>query len=213
MNHRMTLLLGVIASLLGLALTACPSSTNITSVWVDDELAADYRIHDVLVIAYGAAEEGRVGFEDRFVLEFQERGATAITSHELIGTDVAITQDAIRAALAEQERNPDSVLLARLIGVHERRTYTPPAGAAPGSARHAALYDVTARDWGDAGVPGYYTEEQIVVVETTLWRRTEGEPDLIWSAETESIDPESRQKAIDDLADVLLEALEDRDFI
>lgn len=200
------------ATLLGLALTACPSSTNITSVWVDEELA-DHRITDVLIIAYGAAEEGRVEFEDRFVMEFQERGATAITSHELIGLEVEITSDAMRAALEERGRTPDSAILARLIGVTERRTYTPPAGAAPGSARHASLYDVTARDWGDAGVPGYYTEEQVVVIETTLWSLLGEEPDLVWSAETESIDPESRQKAVEELADVLLEALEDRDFI
>ncbi len=213
MNHRLSLLLGIVASLLGLTLTACPDSTKLSSVWVD-EAFADHRVTDVLVIAYGArTDEGRIGFEDRFVAEFQERGASAISSHELIGIDVELTREVVLAALAEAGLAPDTVFLGRLIGFEERRTYTPPAGAAPGSARHAALYDVTARDWGDSGVPGYYTSQEVVVIESTLWKIGAEEPDLVWSGETETFDPDNTQSIIDDVAEVIMEAFEDQNFI
>jgi len=206
-------MLGVVASLLALALTACPASTKLSSVWVNDEVS-DYHISDALVVGYGArTDEGRIAFEDRIAQALADHGVTVTTSHELLGLDTELTRDAVEAALSEAGLAPDSVVLGRLIGIEERRTYTPPAGAAPGSARYASLYDVTARDWGASGVPGYYTSQEVVVVETTLWKLGGEDPELVWEGETESFDPEQLQDLVDDLADIIIGQFEDNGYI
>ena len=186
---------------------ACGSSTEVSSVWVNEEFA-ERPIGSTLVVGVAEQEATRVLFEERFVAALDNMGVTAQTSVSLLGSDTELTREAVEAALAGG--TIDSVLVTRLIGRETERIYTPPAYAGQQGAS-ATMYDATARSYYAAGIDGTYVEQEVVIIETALYDvATEN---LIWTAETDTVDPGDVEEEIDGLVSALVKALSDTDMM
>jgi hypothetical protein len=92
------------------------------------------------------------------------------------------------------ERNDiDAVLVTHLVGVERGETYTPPRYTpAP---YYGGLYRYHSRVRGYVYEPGYYSQYELVKLESNLYDAGSGE--LVWSMQSETMSPDSEQKLID----------------
>lgn len=197
MTARLSALALVLAAAL-VAASGCGSSTAVSSTWMD-ERHASRQLGATLVVGVARIQENGVLFEERFAAQLDQREVRAVTANSLIGAETEVTREVLEAAIEGLDLR--SVLVARVIDIETRRAYTPPTHAAQHGA-NAALFDLTARSYSAAGVPGTYSEQTVVVIESSVYDIATEE--LVWTAETESIDPDAVEEAIDELIAVLL---------
>ncbi len=171
-----------------LLLTACSTTPQINSVWIDP----DYKAHPHRVMVIGMAREPlqRRIFEDEFVAQLKALGADAIASYTTLPD--AKMEDKAAVAKIVSEQAPDTVLLTRLVSKKNLQTYM------PGTVYYYPAYYGTWPDYYyhvyDAMVtPGYVTQSEYALMETNLYdARSEK---LIWAAayETQVTSPDRKR--------------------
>ena len=97
-------------------------------------------------------------------------------------------------------RSIDAVLVTRLLGVEEKTSYQPPTAHL-----HYGSYDQYYRHALTEVSPGYYRRFSVLTIESTLYDTRSGE--LIWSMQSESIEPSTPRPVIEDQIDLTIERL------
>jgi hypothetical protein len=165
-------------SLLVLFLSACVS-TQVTAVWKDPLYQA--RPETVMVIGMAKNPLNRRLFEDEFVLQLEAKGSKAIASYTVLPDQ----QQEDQASIAEKvvELGADTVLITRLVSKKSVQVYMPNSVYYP-----PAFYDTWPNYYGygyrHLYSPGYFTEDEYLVIETNLYRA--GDDKLIWAASSET---------------------------
>jgi len=99
----------------------------------------------------------------------------------------------------------DAVIITHLVGVEEKESYTPPERDKGGYYGHYGWA------YGYTHEPGFYRTHTIVRLATHLYDvKTEK---LIWSGESESLDPGSTNQIIDDVIEVLIKDLQKNNLL
>lgn len=154
-----------------LFMISCAPTTNLTSVWRDD----NYRGNMKNVFVIGAAQKPGVRriFEREFVSQLKTHGTNAVASYEYISDDKMLDKDTVVSTIKNMDI--DAVLVSRLLERKNIKSYV------PGSYQNWHSYYSTA--YRDSCPPGYVCQE-IVAQETNLFdARTE---QLVWSAISET---------------------------
>ncbi len=171
-----------------LALAAC-SSTKLISVYEAKDAGGPY--HKLLVVGLGASEGGRAEFENAVADKLAAQGVLAVASGNLIASQEDLSRDALRRWV--ETDGYDAVLVARLVDVKKEASYRPPT--------YTDFYGY----WGVYGSyvtsPGYFVETTTLLIETTLFDAKTAR--VVYSAESESFQPASRQKLIHELVPLL----------
>ena len=168
----------VALSLLALLLGGC-AATQVTAVWKDPS----YQAHPEKVMVIGMAKNplNRRLFEDEFVLQLEAKGSKAIASYTVL-TD---KEQEDQAAIAEKvvELGADTVLITRLVGKKTVQVYMPGSFYYP-----PPFYDTWPNYYGygyrHLYSPGYYSEDEYMVIETNLYKADDDQ--LIWAASSET---------------------------
>ncbi|MCP4334661.1 MAG: hypothetical protein GY785_18565 [Gammaproteobacteria bacterium] len=176
---RMTCLL-----LTGLILGACASTRPILE-WRDEGFSG--QLNHILVIAAMDEVTHRHSIEDGYVEALTAIPVTAVPSYTLIDNDLELSRETVDAAIEGQ--GFDAVLVTRLLGVEEVEEYQPPV-----TYDHYRSYHRYYQRSLDYSSPGYYRKYKILRLETNLYDTATQE--LIWSMQSETIDPSAPQDVI-----------------
>ncbi|MCB1927424.1 MAG: hypothetical protein KDH17_05245 [Rhodocyclaceae bacterium] len=182
-------------------LSAC-ASTTIRNSWIDGTDHGGPPKKLAVFVAVTDDEVRRVA-EDLTVRSLPaEVGAVPSYSLDL---DTRLEEKALREKLAPM--GFDAALVARLVSDDTTEQYIPPqtqfmpdplfVGLRPYHRSFYAYYPVAYT----YTTPGYTATTRRVIVDTVLYRLPEGKP--VWSALTETVDPESSVQVVEELIDKL----------
>ena len=186
---------------IAILISACATTRAVTE-WQDDTYTGS--LDSLLVIA--AVEDGarRRNVEDAYVEEFGVVGIAAAPAYALMGGDSSLSRETVEAAI--EGRDIDAVLVTRLLGVEELEQYQPPTQFEHYRSYHR-YYSHSLR----YSSPGYYRKYKLLSLETTLYDSATGK--LVWSMQSESIDPQAPQDLIDAQIELTVERLGSRGLL
>jgi hypothetical protein len=148
-------------------------------------------------------------FEDRISLSFQEGGVQAVPSLEMIPPEKAIDKDAVKAVIEGSDF--DAVLITRLIGKETELelvrggTYVVPRGY------YSHMYGYYTSAYDVVHQPNYLVENTVLRLETNIYDVASEE--LLWSALSETLNPDSAIDATESLGREVLKGLASRGLI
>lgn len=182
-----------LASMYILVLVAGCSSTKISSVWMDTEVVPP-TFQKVVVIVMGRDQNLRRLAEDTFVHSLP-RKVQGVPSYTLFSGEVMPELSEVRARV--NEVGADGVVVYRLVAVEKTGSYMP--GVA--YATPYPYYGTFGAYWGYAAPvvyeSGYRVEDQVVRVESNAY--SVADERLVWTAQSETLNPGSAELLIDDV--------------
>jgi hypothetical protein len=180
-------------------IAACTTAKPIAE-WRDRAYAGD-PFDNILIVGISDQVTARRAYENNFVDRLGERQIKATAAFAVMPDNARPTEENIKAVI--KDIRFDAVLITHLVGVKEKKSY------APITYRPAAytdsFYGYYDHVEGYVYDPGYYRRHTYVKLETNLYdARSEA---LVWSMQSETIDPNSRQKLIDANIKIVVERL------
>ena len=146
---------------------------------------------NILIVGISDQVTARRAFENNFVDRLGEEQIKATAAFAVMPDNARPTEENIKAVIADIRF--DAVLITHLVGVDEKTVYQ------PATYRPAPYYDSFYGYYGHVGryvyEPGYYRRHTYVKLETNLYDA--GSEALVWSMQSETINPSSVQKLID----------------
>jgi hypothetical protein len=203
-----------------LALVSCAknsgTNTALSVVRITEDMGGPFS--KILVVGVGRDNERRRVYEYSMVNALTSRGARAETSYRLFPQSDVISDQAMVSAVSDGDY--DAVVITRLVWVSEKMEYV------RGETRR-----IPSSNWGFTSAPsrnffvgaysdsyelvhtpGYYQKNVKYSVETMLFSmRRDGIK--VWSALSETVNPQSTEALIDQIASVVAEAMEDQGLI
>lgn len=190
-------------------LSSC-ASTRLTATWYDTSYQDRDIMENSLVVAIVKNEMTRRMYEDAFVKKLAENNIHAIASYTLSQPDIKPEEAAVREAV--NEAGARSVLITRHLSTDTKQHYRPPERtrvyADPYYSRMSRYYPMSYRE---VYSPGYTVNVTTVYVESNLYNADTAE--LVWSAQSESIDPKLTPKYIDELVQTFYEDLKKKGLL
>lgn len=198
----------VAAMLLPATLIAGCASTQMVSQWTDPQYKSG-PLTKVVVFIAAKDEAVRRATEDRAVSALT--GSTkGVASYTLFPDQRELdkkNEDRIKAALEKQ--GIDGAIVTRLEAVDKDSVYVPPhayvvPGAPPPVAGvpYGSFYGYYGYAYGYGyTTPGYTYQETKYRIETVVYRLPQG--NIIWTATTESVNPDSRQQVTEEMMRVV----------
>jgi len=188
-----------LGAFLGLLVVSCGSS-SMTGVWSDPTLVTG-PVRKVLVIGLGSSVTNTKLFEGAMAKHLQQRKIESIlASNVLPSGNAPIDTVGLRAFV--KENHVDLITVTRVVGVSKEREYvqgTTYYSPAPG---YGAFYPYYAGSYAVVSDPGYMREYKVATVETNAYATSNEK--LVWSGQSETVDPASVNTAIDEIAGLLV---------
>ncbi len=173
-------------------LASCGTPTSFVSTWKDPD-AKPLAFKKILVVAFVPNEGQRRSAEDQMVANIKK--AEAIASYRILSKEQMKDADASKAAI--EKLNVDGIITMRWLGKEDKLEYV------PGTSYYGPSYYQPF--WGYYGYatpmmydPGYYTESQIITLETQIFSFPDEK--LIWTGHSQTTDPTSLNDLIDSVA-------------
>lgn len=190
--------------LLLVILISCTTAKPIME-WRDPSYIGD-PFENILIVGMSDQETVRRTFENTFVNELQRYNVSAAASFAVMPTEVRPSEESIKAIISDIKF--DSVLVTHLVGVEEKEVYQPPTyGVAP----YGGFYGYYGHVGSYIYEPGYYTRHERFKLETNLYdTQTE---ELVWSMQSETIDPSSEKALIEAKIKTVIEQLKQQELI
>ena len=204
--YRRLLASGV--SLAVLAGMACGTTTRLSNVWRSESYSGG-PMHKILVVGIAQTATGRRSFEDRFVEALASQQVDAVQSYRLLPSDERLSEATLKEAI--RGHGFDGVIATRLIEVDEETTYVPPSTRVAPRPGVGGLYGYYGTSWDVVHTPGYTVTTTIVRLETHLYDAEQAE--LVWSAQSDTFDPDSTQDAIDSVTKKIAKQLASEDLL
>lgn len=184
---------------------SCSPSTKIEKSWVEPgaTIAPDPK-NKVMVIALVKDETSRRVIEDELVKRFK---VPAVASYRFLTTEMikAASDEALNNMITKE--NFTHILLMRLADIEKETNYVP--GTTTGFYGGYGMY----YGYGAAmySTPGYYTTDKNYMIETTLYSVTPNK--LLWTGTTKTVNPSKVNKAVNEIADVIVAKMKEDGFI
>ncbi|WP_417066763.1 hypothetical protein [Niveibacterium terrae] len=193
--------------LLAAVLLASCASTRFTSAWRDREYTGP-TLKKIVVIGISEETAARRVFEDSFAKALNQAGVDAVPGYTLIPVNPGRPVEDLREAV--ERIHADGVLVARALRAERRLDYTPGhVRVMPGIGYHSGFWGY----YGSAIIdePRLYSYS-VITIETNLWP-TSKDGKVLWSAISETTDPDNVQKAASELAKLVIKALAEQKLI
>lgn len=185
MNQSTTLACSVCLTLL--LISGCGPKSKIVADWKAPDVQPE-PFTKVVAVATSQDKILRRIAEDEFVRRLP-KGTQGVTAYSLIPEDVREDQAAVRSIL--EKSGVDGAVVFRMTGVDTNLEYS------PGTA-HYNFWGYYGWAWSATYAPDYMKWEKTVKVEASVYRISDEK--LVWSAISQSTDPESAKNVIDDVA-------------
>lgn len=157
----------------------------------------------LFVIAVSPDEAGRRLFEDTFAKALSSDSGTARASWEHLPQSTQLTEEQIKGAI--EGGGYDGVVITQLLSVDRSNEYVPGSThtVAPrnfgyyGSYAGYGYYGYYSGSYATVRDPGYFKTKTTFRLSTNLYSVATGE--LVWSGESDTVDPESIADVIDSM--------------
>lgn len=191
------------ASFIFLILYSSCASTKLESVWKDGSFKGG-SFKNFMVIGVTDNLENRKMFEHEFVKILKSRGIMAVACGDVISTDKKLDRETIRKEV--RKLKIDAVFVTRLIGTKEETVHSPPGtkSVLRGGGRYQVDYEFPIF-FDYIHDPGASSKFRYVNLESKLYE-TETEK-LIWSAKSETFDPETVKDVVKSLSKEVMKDL------
>jgi hypothetical protein len=195
-----TVIPAIVGAIVLFFLTAC-ATTQFTGVWLDENYHGG-PIKSIMIVGVAENQRNRNIFESAMVKAFTAQGVRAIPSLETLGDKVISKETVVTAA---KESDVQAVLITRLVGVNEEQVYYPPEVYTVPDPYYYRWDTYYPHMYEFVENPGYVQTYKYVNLETNIFDRDERQ--LIWSAASETFNPQDANKVVDDLAKLLIKEL------
>ncbi len=186
---------------LAFLVAGCASTTKLAE-WRDAEFTGG-PFSNVLVIGIFKDMPVRRVFETRMVEEIGTSGARAIPSFSIMSTDEKVSRESVKAAI--EGRDIDAVILTHLVGVEDKEVYYPPTYRPVPYRHYNGYYGYYSRAYDYVYEPGYYQNYKVAKLESSMYEvATER---LLWTMQSQSIDPDIDTAVVEDNIEIVLNAL------
>jgi hypothetical protein len=196
----------------GLLLSSC-ASTRLTSTWTESTYTGG-SLKSVLVVAMAKDARNRRVFEDSFAKEFKKHGAEAFSLSATLSKTEGLTADDV---LAEAKRlGVQTIFVSRLVSVEDKEVYHPPTTTTvhspsyPYNNVYGNFQTYYPYAYSTEHTPGYTTTETYINIESNIYTM---DGKMIWSVLSETIDPNSVDKAIADLSELIMKNLKKNNLV
>jgi len=162
---------------------------------------------NVLVLAMNGRAGARADFEDRMVKEITRPGVTVVPSYSLMPRPDAtpINMDDLRGYVHDLKF--DSIVVSRMVKYDKKVTEVQP-DSYPFYPYYGTFYGYYGAVAPIVYDPSYLQTDTEAQVETNLYSTAKPDGELVWSGMTDTVDPRSTTKAIDDIVKLLVKQFE-----
>jgi hypothetical protein len=185
----------IAAFLLGIFSLANAKSTKILTSWKNPNFSHS-RFHKVMVVGMSDNAPVRADFEDELSAAMKEKNIEAIPGNTLLlrpeGTKVDI--EYIKAQI--KEHKIDAVIVSRLVSVKTETTYIPGSVYMVPYPYYYSFYGYYSALYPVVYSPDYLRTDKTVRIETNLYATGTPEADLVWTAISDTMNPNNVEKAI-----------------
>jgi len=184
---------------------SCGPSTKIEKSWVEPgaRVAPDPQ-NKVMVIALVKDETSRRVIEDELVKRIK---TPAVASYQFLTSEMikAASDEALNSMITKEKFT--HVLLMRLADIEKETSYVP--GTTTGYYGGYGMY----YGYGAAmySTPGYYTTDKNYFIETTIYSVSPNK--LLWTGTTKTVNPSKVNKAVNEIADVVVAKMKQDGFL
>ena len=184
----------VVPILAAAALSSCGSSTKFTDIWTAPDIEP-YRAQKVLVVFLTADQSMRRIGEDEMVRQIKR--AEAVPSYTFLDKDQV--KDFEYAKQQTVAMGFDLAIAMRLVGVDEKQTYVSGTYmSGPYYSSYYSYWGYSRYAWPVVYEPGYIETNKYVQMETNFYDVKKDK--LVWSGRSETVDPSSVSKLVEDVA-------------
>jgi|SRR5690606_12532122 len=205
-----------IIAIAALCVAGCSPSTQITGSWKNTNALPSDGIQRILVTALTARTNARQAVEDDISASLQEKGYQTVKSIDIMPptftTGTTPDQDELLSKV--KDSNVDAILTIALIDKETESRYV------PGSYSYAPMprFRYYGTFWGYYTNwypmmmdPGYYQEDKVYFIETNLYDANTQQ--LLWSAQSQSYNPQSLPGFAKEFSKVVVSRLEQDDVL
>ena len=184
---------------LAIVLTTGCSATKFASTWENPNYEGG-AFKKLMIIALGVSPGGRAEFENTVADALVAQGVLGVGSDGYFSAADQMTREAVRTWVKRD--GYQGVLVARLVDVQRTQYVQPPQ------------YTDLCGYWGYYGTamtPGYVVDQTTLLINTDLFDASTGQ--VVYTAESKSFDPSSRQQVIRELTSLLVKDLTKRGLL
>ena len=184
-----------------LMLSTCATKRPVME-WQDEGFSGP--LDNILIIAAIERSTQRRIYEDEFVEALAAMKVEATPSYTLMTSSLTISRETVAAAI--KGKNIDAVLVTRLLGVKEEEVYHPPSYY-----DHHRNYHRYYTHGLENDNRAYYRRFKVLTLETNIYDTATKE--LVWSMQSESIDPSTPRGIIEEQITLTIQTLQARGLI
>jgi len=190
MMSRAATSVGVITLCLAATLVAAPKFTSVWKSPAASEVSLAGKKVAALVITQD--ESLRVSGEEALTRELNARGFQGVATYRIAPKEELTNADKAKGWF--ERSGVQGVVALRPVRNEKRSTYNPGTWVNP---YYGTLWGYYGYGWGSAYIPGSYSEDTVITVENLIFSVPRNE--LLWAAVTETKNPKTLQKFIEDL--------------
>ena len=182
------------AVLLICAVLASCSNTNLRETWKQDEHSKSYK--KLMIIGISDSQQTRRIYENHFVSELEKKSVHAIPSYTLINSKQIINRETVVAAI--KDTDIDAVLVSYLVSADEevRHANSPLNMSYSGSVENNQISATI------VSTRGRSRTGEVFVLKNDIYDAESNE--LVWSAYTKTVAPESIDEVVTDVTELLI---------
>lgn len=183
----------VVVTLMCLVVASC-ANTRLKETWMLEDHKKTY--HQPMIIGISDSQQTRRIYENHFVSELKKKNIDAVPSYTLISSKQVINRETVVAAI--KDTDIDAVLVSYLVSADEeiRHQNSPLNMSYSGSVESSQISAtiVTTRGRSRTG--------EVFVLKNDIYDAESNE--LVWSAYTKTVAPESIDEVVTDVTELLI---------
>ena len=187
------------------AVALLSAAPKFTSAWKSPEAGAvSFAGKKVAALVISQDDSLRISGEEALVRELTARGLQSVATYRIAPKEEL--QSAERAKVWFEKANVEGVVAMRPVSNEKRTTYTAGIWVNP---YYSTFWGYYGYGWNNVYVPAFVDEDTIVTVETMIYSIPRNQ--LLWAAVSETRNPKTLQRFIEDLVKESVKELHNRD--
>lgn len=202
MGYSYRRILFIVIVLLLVTLAAGRSGKLVMS-WKNPAYTGTKRFHRVLTLGLSDNTTIRADFEDELASQLRTSEIEAVPGNAILLRPEGTHFDLDYLKTQIREHGIDAIVASRLINVEITATYVPGAADTPPYPYYNTFYGYYGAVYPAVYSSSYLKQEKKVRIETNLYATSSTEGELVWTCVTDSFNPSSERKTIEQLVKVV----------
>jgi hypothetical protein len=181
-------------------------STKLVTSWKNPEYSGA-PFHKILVLGMSAKPGVRADFEDALSKLVTRDGVEAVPGNTILLRPEDTKLDLNYLKTQVREFKIDAVIVSRLVKVETNVTYVPGQPYLMPYPYYGSFYGYYGAVYPVVYSPDYLREDKTVRIETNVYDTRSVEGTIVWTGISDTFNPRSPEKAIDDVTKLIVKEL------